>query len=151
MQSTAKKPDEYYQNLPEERKEAMSQLRKTLKDNLPTGFEETMAYGMPAFVVPHSLYPPGYHVNPKEPLPFISLACQKKFIALYHMGIYSSPELLTWFQTAYKNQVPTKLDMGKSCIRFKNQKNVPFDLIAELASKLTVEKWIQLYEKGVKS
>ncbi|MBK6266829.1 DUF1801 domain-containing protein [Marivirga sp. S37H4] len=151
MQSKAKTPDEYYQSLPEDRKKAMTQLREILRENLPSGFEETMTYGMPGFVVPHSLYPDGYHVNPKDPLPFISLASQKNFIALYHMGIYSSPELLTWFQTEYKNQVPTKLDMGKSCIRLKSQKNIPYELIAELASKMTVEEWVQLYEKGLKS
>ncbi len=148
MQSKALTTEEYYQSLPEERKEAMTQLRRILKENLPKGFEETMAYGMPGFVVPHSIYPNGYHVSPKEPLPFISLASQKNFIALYHMGIYADQEVLKWFQLSYSEQVPTKLDMGKSCIRFKNTKHIPYDLIAELAQKITVEDWIKMYEKS---
>lgn len=146
MQSAAKTPDEYYRTLTEERKPVMKKLRDTLKANLPDGFEEVMAYGMPAFVVPHSMYPSGYHVNPAEPLPFISLASQKNFIALYHMALYSSPGLLEWFQQQYALQVPTKLDMGKSCIRFKNSKHIPFGLIGELAQKIKVKEWIDLYE-----
>ncbi len=147
MQSKALTPEEYYQSLPEERKEAMTQLRRILKENLPKGFEETMAYGMPGFVVPHTIYPAGYHVNPKDPLPFISLASQKNFIALYHMGIYADQDILGWFQKAYAEQVPTKLDMGKSCIRFKNSRHIPYELIGELARKISVKEWIATYEK----
>lgn len=146
MQSEVKTPDEYYQALPEERKPVMIKFRETLKASLPDGFEEVMAYGIPAFVVPHHLYPSGYHVNPDEPLPFISIASQKNFIAMYHMGLYSSSELLKWFQQEYAKQVPTKLDMGKSCIRFKNTKHIPFELIGQLAQKITVKEWVDLYE-----
>ncbi len=147
MQSTALTPDDYFRSLPEERKEAMNQLRKILKQNLPAGFEEIMLYGMPGYVVPNAIYPEGYHVNPRDPLPFINLASQKNFIALYHMGIYADQQLLHWFQQSYAEQVPTKLDMGKSCIRFKNTKHIPYDLIAELAQKISVKEWITTYEK----
>jgi len=141
--------DEYLNAIPEDRKASVEKLRDTIKQNLPKGFKEQLSYGMIGFVVPHELYPPGYHVDPKLPLPFINIASQKNFIALYHSGVYAMPELLDWFQAEYKKQVPTKLDMGKSCIRFKNPKNIPFELIGKLASKLTVEDWIATYEKNV--
>lgn len=105
---------------------------------------------MIGFSVPHSRYPAGYHCNPKDPLPFAGLASQKNHIAFYHMGIYADPALLDWFQKAYAERVPGKLDMGKSCIRFKNPAKVPVDLLAELCSKMTVDDWIALYEKELK-
>lgn len=140
--------DEYYNSLPIERKEAMSQLRDTIASNLPEGFSECIAYNMPSFVVPHSLYPQGYHCDPKIPLPFISLASQKNFISLYHMGIYANNELLTWFEDEYKALNIGKLDMGKSCIRFKKMDKIPYDLIAELSKKISPEQWIELYESS---
>jgi uncharacterized protein YdhG (YjbR/CyaY superfamily) len=149
MQSAAKTPNQYINELPEERKLAVSRLRNILKERLPEGFKEEMSYGMLGYVVPHELYPKGYHVNPDLPLPFINLASQKNFIALYHSGIYASDDLLEWFKEEYAKQVPTKLDMGKSCIRFKNVKNIPFDLIAELAEKMTPQQWIELYESKI--
>ena len=149
MQSAAKTPEQYINELPEERRLAVSRLRNILKEKLPEGFKEEMSYGMLGYVVPHELYPKGYHVNPELPLPFINLASQKNFIALYHSGIYSSDDLLEWFKEEYAKQVPTKLDMGKSCIRFKNVKNIPFDLIAELAEKMTPQQWIELYESKI--
>ena len=151
MQSKASTPDQYLSQLPEERKEVIGRLRQTILDNIPEGFEECMNYGMLGYVVPHSRYPDGYHCDPKLPLPFLNLASQKNHIGFYHMGIYSDPELLDWFQDAYKQQVPTKLDMGKSCIRFKNPKNIPFDLLGELVSKITVDQWIDTYEKAIKN
>ncbi len=101
-------------------------------------------------VVPHSMYPDGYHTSPDLPLPFINLASQKNFIALYHMGIYAEPALLTRFQTTFPKQAKRKLDMGKSCIRFKDMQDIPYDLIGQLASKMTVQEWITLYEKSIK-
>ena len=119
MSNKAASPQEYIAQLPEERRETMSHLRKTILENLPTGFEEQISYGMLGYVVPHSLYPEGYHCDPKLPLPFINLASQKNYIALYHSGIYAKKELLDWFVSEYPKHCTTKLDMGKSCIRFK--------------------------------
>lgn len=140
--------DNYYNALPEERKEAMSKLRETISQNLPEGFTECISYNMPSFVVPHSLYPKGYHCDPKIPLPYISIASQKNFISLYHMGIYADNKLLTWFEDAYKSLNIGKLDMGKSCIRFKKTDAIPYVLIAELSKKQTPQDWIALYESN---
>lgn len=125
----------------------MSELRKVILKNLPKGFAETMSYGMVGYVVPHSLYPGGYHCDPKQPLPFLSIASQKNFIAVYHMGIYSDPKLLQWFTKEFAKQSTAKLDMGKSCIRFKKPEQIPFKLIGELAAKMTPQDWISTYEK----
>lgn len=149
MQSTAVSPEEYQASLPEERKAPMDRLRKVIKKNLPKGFKEGMSYGMIGYVVPHSIYPAGYHCNPAMPLPFLSIASQKNFIAVYHMGVYSSLELLNWFVAEYEKLGPGKPDMGKSCIRFKNMEKIPYDLIGELCSKMTVEEWIACYEKAL--
>jgi hypothetical protein len=151
MQSTAKTPDEYFNSLPDDRRDAMMKLRKEIKKNLPKGFQECMAYGMVGYVVPHSLYPAGYHCDPKLPLGFMSIASQKNFIAIYHMGIYSDPKLLEWFTTEYAKHVPGKLDMGKSCLRFKKPESIPFKFIGELASKVTVDEWIACYEAVLKN
>ena len=150
MQSKAKNPSEYIEQLPEDRKEVMSKLRKTILDNLPEGFKEEMSYGMLGYVVPHSKYPDGYHCDPKLPLPFINLASQKNHIGFYHMGIYSDPDLMQWFTKEYPKHVKTKLDMGKSCIRFKNPKVIPFKLMGELVSKMTADDWIEKYESVIK-
>lgn len=151
MNIDAKTPEEYIQKIPENRQTAFSRLRNILKEHLPPGFEETMSYGMIGYVVPHSMYPEGYHVDPKLPLPFINIASQKNFIALYHSGIYADEEIEKWFREEYVKQVPTKLDMGKSCIRFKNPDHIPFELIGELAEKITPEEWINTYEEVMKS
>lgn len=148
MQSKATTPEQYLSELPEDRKEAMLKLRNAIKENLPQGFEEEISYGMLGYVVPHSIYPSGYHCNPKLPLPFINLASQKNFIALYHMGIYANKNLESWFVSEYPKHVKTKLDMGKSCIRFKKMDDIPFDFIGELAAKVSVEDWISNYEKA---
>lgn len=150
MQSIAPNPLEYLAELPAERKNAFERLRNIILENLPDGFEERMGGGMLNYVVPHHIYPAGYHCNPKDPLPFLGLASQKNFIALYHMGIYANPELLEWFTAEYPKHVKTKLDMGKSCIRFKKPDQIPFNLIAELATKMTVEDWINSYESELK-
>jgi len=151
MQSTAKTVNDYLEELPEERKVAFSNLRNSILKNLPKGFEEQISYGMLGYVVPHSTYPNGYHCNPKLPLPFINIASQKNFIALYHMGIYANSELLEWFTTEYPKHSSQKLDMGKGCIRFKKMDQIPFDLIAELTRKISVEDWIECYETQLKS
>lgn len=150
MTSNASTPEEYIAELPEERISAIKKLRKTIKDNLPDGFEETMSYGMIGYVVPHSIYPDGYHCAPDTPLPFMSIASQKNFIALYHMGIYSDEKLLNWFTEEYPNYVKTKLDMGKSCIRFKKIETIPYELIGELVQKMSVKEWVDKYESAIK-
>lgn len=146
MQSKALTIDDYLMELPQERREVMVKLRETILEHLPDGFVEEMNYGMIGYVVPHLLYPEGYHCNPKSPLPFINIASQKNFIALYHMGIYAMPEILEWFVTEFPKYSNTKLDMGKSCIRFKKLDQIPFDLIADLVQKMTVQNWINCYE-----
>ncbi len=151
MQSTANTPDEYLAELPNDRKVVMEQLRQLILDNLPTGFAETMSYGMITYVVPHTLYPSGYHCNPKQALPFISIASQKNFVSLYHMGIYVNPQLMEWFVTEYPNHSKAKLDMGKSCIRFKKPDQIPYPLIAQLVGKMSVEDWINTYESQLKN
>ena len=142
----AKTPEDYINQIPDERKPAFKKLRKVILQNLPKGFEETISYDMIAYVVPHSLYPKGYHVNPKIPLPFINIASQKNFIAFYHMGLYAKRDLLDWFKSEYPKYSKTKLDMGKSCVRFKNIDNIPYDLIAELVKRISPEAYIKFYE-----
>jgi uncharacterized protein YdhG (YjbR/CyaY superfamily) len=150
MQSRAETVEEYLNELPEERKEVMRRLREIILKNIPKGFTEEMSYGMIGYVVPHSLYPDGYHCNPKLPLPFINIASQKNFVALYHMGIYAKPELPKWFTDEYPKHSNLKLDMGKCCIRFKKMEQIPFDLIEELVQKMSVEEWITCYESQIK-
>jgi len=141
---------EYINGLTEDRQVVIKKLQAIIKKNLPKGFEEEMSYGMIGYVVPHKLYPAGYHCDPKLPLPFLSIASQKNFIALYHMGMYAKPELLDWFTSEYPKHCKSKLDMGKSCIRFKKMEDIPYDLISELAKKMTVQDWISIYEKNYK-
>jgi hypothetical protein len=148
MQSKEHTVEAYINSLPEERKLPMMNLRNILLKSIPKGFKEEMSYGMIGYVVPHSLYPKGYHCSPELPLPFLSVASQKNFIAIYHMGMYEKPELLNWFTNEYAQRVKGKLDMGKSCIRFKKPENIPFDLIGELASKMTTKEWIETYENA---
>jgi len=142
---------EYLDNIPVERAEAFNKLRKTITENLPKGFEECINYKMLGYVVPHSKYPDGYHCDPKLPLPFMNLANQKNFIALYHMGIFADADLQAWFTKAYPDHAKYKLNMGKSCIRFKRMDDIPYELIGELMSKLSVDDWIKLYDKEVKN
>src|SRR6266850_2885501 len=146
MQSRAKTPQEYIETLPEDRRRAIIGLRKAIRKNLPKGFAEVMSYGMLGYVVPHSLYPDGYHCDPKLPLPFMNLASQKNYIALYHMGVYGDKKLLDWFTTRYVEQCNAKPDMGKGCIRFTKVDQIPYGLIGELAGKMTPQTWIAAYE-----
>lgn len=150
MQSTALTVENYLKEVPTERQEALSRLRNVILENLPKGFSEGMGYGMIGYSVPHSIYPAGYHCDPKIPLPFLSIASQKNFIAIYHMGIYADENLLKWFTEEFARVSKTKLDMGKSCIRFKKPDQIPFELIGKLASKMTPDQWIAMYEKNYK-
>jgi len=146
MQLKAKTVEEYMAELPEDRKKTMEQLRKVIKKNLPKGFKETMSYGMIGYVVPHSKYPAGYHCKPEDPLPFLNIASQKNFIAIYHMCVYSDEQLHKWFANEHAKISTKKLDMGKSCIRYKKPDDIPYELIGELASKITPDEWIAIYE-----
>jgi len=150
MQYKADTVDEYINQLPEDRKVAVTKLRAIILKNLPKGFVEQINYSMPGYVVPHSMYPGGYHCDPALPLPFMNIASQKNFVALYHMGIYANPELLNWFTTEYPKHCKRKLDMGKSCVRFKKMDDIPYKLIGELVRKMTPEQWIEMYESNVK-
>lgn len=146
-----KKVKEYLNQIPDERKKAFKELRDSIVNNLPKGFEETFQYGMISYVVPHSIYPNGYHVNTDQALPFVSIANQKNFIALYHMGIYAESSILNWFVDEYPKYCKRKLDMGKSCIRFKKPDDIPYNLIEELISKISCNTWIEIYESNIKS
>ena len=147
MNYEAKTHEEYINLVPEDQREAIRTLREVIKKNLPVGFEEGNSYGMIGFVVPLTRYPKGYHTTPGEPLPFIGLAAQKNHIAVYHMALYASEDLHKWFEDEYAKRVTTKLDMGKSCIRFKNKSSIPYDLIGELVSKITVDQYVAWYEE----
>lgn len=151
MKTEGTTPEQIIANCPEERQEAMIKLRKTINDNLPEGFKEGIGYGMIGYAVPHSLYPAGYHCDPKLLLPFMSFASQKNFIAFYHMGLYANKELLDWFVGEYQKVSKTKLDMGKSCVRFKKPEQIPFELIGELVTKITPADWITFYEQAIKT
>lgn len=142
---------EYLDALPPERMKPFKALRSVIKKNLPKGFAEELAYGMPAFVVPHSLYPAGYHCDPRQSLPFISIASQKNAITFYHMGLYGEKRLMDWFTAEYAKTAKHKLDMGKCCVRFKYFEEIPYGLIGELAAKISVAEWIAYYEKNTKA
>lgn len=149
----SKAPDNiaaYLESVPEGRKNAFTKLRNTIIDHLPEGFEETISYGMIGYVVPLDKYPKGYHVDPKLPLPFLNLANQKNYIALYHLGLYTNEALLSWFREEYPKHSSRKLDMGKSCIRFRQADAIPYELIGQLLEKISMEDWIISYEKGQK-
>lgn len=150
MKASGNTVEEILNNLPEDRAEAFNNLHNVIVQNLPQGFEAAISYGGLGYVVPHTVYPAGYHCKPIEPLPFAGLASQKNSINFYHMGIYSDPELLEWFVAEYPKHSKQKLDMGKSCIRFKKFDQIPHKLIGELMQKMTVKQWIDLYESKLK-
>lgn len=151
MENKTVTPTQYIENLTEERKTIITKLRAVILANLPNGFEEQMNYGMLGYVVPHKLYPSGYHCDTNLPLPFMNLASQKAHIGFYHMGLYANKELLDWFIAAYdKTDIKVKLNMGKSCIRFKKEAHIPYELLGELVSKMTVKNWINIYESELK-
>lgn len=150
MKASGNTVEEILTNLPEDRSEAFNNLHNVIVENLPQGFEAAISYGGLGYVVPHTVYPAGYHCKPIEPLPFAGLASQKNSINFYHMGIYSDPELLEWFVAEYPKHSKQKLDMGKSCIRFKKFDQIPNELIGELMQKMTVKQWVDLYESKLK-
>ena len=150
MQYKADSPEDYISQLPKERQAPIKKLDQLIRDNMPKGLEAGMGYGMLAYFVPKSIYPAGYHCKPFPPLPFINLASQKNFIALYHSGLYAKKELYDWFVAEYPKHAKYKLDMGKSCVRFKKIDDIPYDLIKELLGKMTVEEWIEIYETAIK-
>lgn len=150
MQSKATTPEEYLAELPVDRQVAMQKLRNVALKNLPNGFVEQMSYGMLGYVVPHEIYPAGYHCTPNLPLPFFNIASQKGSINIYHMVLYGDKTMHDWFVAEYPKHCKSKLDMGKSCVRFKKMDDIPFDLIGELLSKITVKEWIEKYEKMLK-
>ncbi|WP_207696514.1 hypothetical protein DOK67_0003183 [Enterococcus sp. DIV0212c] len=136
---------EYVENIDEKWQESYQKLAKIIAENIPEGFVLRLQYGMPTYVVPLNVFPDGYLDRKDEPLPFISLGAQKKHLSLYHMGIMGNKDLLLWFQDEYQKVVPTKLNMGKSCIRFSNPKNIPYELIGELVGKISMKEWIDSY------
>jgi uncharacterized protein YdhG (YjbR/CyaY superfamily) len=150
MKIDARTVEEYLHKIPDDRKEPVNKLRETIRRNIPEGFVEELSYGMIGYVVPHDLYPAGYHCDPELPLPFVNLASQKNFVALYHSGIYADKKLHDWFLAEYPKHSKQKLDMGKSCIRFKKLEEIPYKLIGELMQKISVRDWIDIYEKNVK-
>jgi len=147
--SRLKTVEQYIEGLPEERKLAIEKLRVVILANMPRELSEEINYGMIGYVIPHSLYPKGYHVNPELPLPFVNLASQKNYISLYHMGLYEDAELLKWFQTEYPKHSKRKLDMGKCCVRFKKIEEIPYDLIGELLKRLSVKEYVSSYESAI--
>lgn len=148
MQIKADTPEDYIKQVPADKRETINRLRKIILENLPPGFTEVISYGMIGYVVPKSIYPKGYHANPKLPLPIMNLGSQKNHIALHHLGLYANKELLNWFNDEYLNQNNRKPDMGKGCIRFKKPDEIPNKLIGELVAKVTVDKFITYYEKN---
>ncbi len=151
MTSKAATIEEYIASLPDDRKEVITKLHRLITKNLPKGFAPAMGYGMMGYVVPHTLYPAGYHCDPKQPLPFMGMASQKNFVSFYHMGLYADKELSDWFIGEYPKHSTSKLDMGKSCIRFKKMNDIPYELIEKLVKKMTVNDWITLYEANLKT
>ncbi len=150
MQIHADSPEHYIDQVPDDRKEAIRKLRETILDNLPEGFSEMLAYGMMGYAVPHSVYPPGYHCDPKQPLPFMGFASQKNSINFYHMGLYADPKLMEWFLAEYPKHSQARIDMGKSCVRFKKPEHIPYALIGELVRKVSASDWIKTYETQLK-
>lgn len=150
MQIPSTSVEDYISKIPEERQDVFKKMFDTVNDNLPQGFEKGVSYGMVGWNVPLETFPAGYHCTPGSALPFMGMASQKNFIALYHMGMYAKPELLDWFVAEFPKHSKRKLDMGKSCIRFKKMDEIPFELIAELSKKMTVDEWINIYENNLK-
>lgn len=150
MKSIAHSPEEYISSVCDDKKQAIMQLRTVVQTNIPNGFIETIQYNMISYCVPQSIYPQGYHCDPRLDLPFISIAAQKHCITLYHMGIYADTALLDWFTKEYQIQCSSRLDMGKSCIRFKKMNDIPYALIAALVKKISPQDWIAMYETNLK-
>ena len=149
MQSKARTVNEYLTDLPKDRRETLQAIRAVILKNLPKGYEEGMLYGAIAYFVPHSVYPPGYHCDPTKPLPFAGLASQKNYISMSLMCVYGDPEHETWFRMAWA-KTGKKLNMGKSCVRFKKIDDVPLKVIGEAIKRVPAKKFIEYYESAIK-
>ena len=145
MQSRATTVEAYLDELPEDRRRAISAVRDTINTNLPKGYAEGMQYGMIGWAVPHELYPPGYHCDPAQPVPFASLASQKNHMALYLFCLYTDTEAMERFREAWI-QTGARLDMGKSCVRFKRLEDVPLEVIGREIRRVTVTRFLASYE-----
>lgn len=150
MQSNAVTVAEYLAELPPDRRLALSAVRKAVLESLDRGYEEGMQYGMIGYYVPHSMYPAGYHCDPRQPLPFAGLASRKNHMAIYLMSVYIDEASAAWFRQAW-SKTGKKLDMGKSCIRFKKLEDLPLDVIAEVIRRATAKKYIAAYQAALKS
>jgi len=147
VQSKAKTVDQYLAELPPDRRDAINAVRKLILKNLPDGFEEVMQYGMIAYVVPFELFPAGYHCDPSQPLCFAALASQKNYMAIYLTTVYGHKKTQEWFVKAYKAS-GKKLDMGKSCVRFKKLEDLPLNVIGQAIARVPVDKYIQAYQQS---
>jgi Domain of unknown function (DU1801) len=139
---------QYLAKLPKDRREAIEAIRKVIGKSIDKTFEEGIQYGMVAWYVPHSVYPAGYHCDAKQPLPFASVASQKNHIGLYLFCVYTNPDVLAWFTSAWK-RTGKKLDMGKSCVRVKKLEDIPMDVIAELFRRIKAGDFIAGYEASL--
>jgi len=147
MQSKATTVREYLASLPDDRRAAISAVRDVILRNLDEDYEEGMGYGMIGYSVPHRVYPPGYHVDSKQGLPFAGLASQKNYMSLYLMGLYTGEKHVRWFEEAWK-KTGKKLDMGKVCVRFRKLDDVPLDVVGEAIRRLPAKMYIAMYEKS---
>ena len=151
MQSTASNVDDYLAELPADRRVIVETVRKVILENLDSKYSETISYGMIGYAVPHSVFPAGYHCNPKQPLPFAGLASQKNYVALYLMGFYVGcsdtleTDDLTWFRAAWEASGKKKLDMGKACLRFKKLDDVALDVIGQAIRRMPADRYISRY------
>ncbi len=148
VQSKATSVKDYLAELPEDRRAAIQAVRDVILKNLDKDFEEGMQYGMIGYYVPHSVYPPGYHCDPRQPLGFAHLASQKNYMALYLMCLYGDPNVLKWFEAEWK-KTGKKLDMGKSCVRFKKLDDLALGVIGEAIRQVTARKYIDICERAV--
>lgn len=145
MQSKATTVDDYLKELPEDRRAAISKVRQVIRKNLPKGVAEGMQYGMIGYFVPHKVYPPGYHCDPKQPLPFAALASQKNYMSVYLCSLYQRPSEEGWVRERFA-AAGKKLDMGKSCIRFKKLEDLPLDVVGEAVARFSVADYVSQYE-----
>jgi len=139
---------EYLDGLPEDRRKALAKVRAAIRKGLPKGYREGIQYGMIGWSVPHALYPAGYHCDPKQPVPFAGLASQKNHMSVYLMCVYGDEEHRRWFETEWK-KTGKKLDMGKSCVRFKKAEDLPLELLTEAVARVPVDKFLAHYEASI--
>jgi hypothetical protein len=150
MQSKATTVEQYLSELPEDRRKALEAVRQVILKNLDKDYEEGIQYGMIGYYVPHRVYPAGYHCDPKQPLPFAGLASQKNYMSLYLMCVYGNSNHAKWFQEAW-GKTGKKLDMGKSCVRFKKLEDLPLGVIGEAVKRVTAKKYIEYCESALKT